>query len=63
MALTSSLVILFASEPHVSIPNHFLLGYTGEVVQGLDIVKRVESVGSPSGTTNVPVIIADSGVI
>ena len=63
MVLTSSLVILFASEPHVSIPNYFLLGYTGEVIQGFDIVKLVESVGTPTGKPKASVIIADSGVV
>jgi len=33
----------------------------GKVVDGMDIVKRIESVGSQSGQTSKPVIIADCG--
>eukprot|EP01088_Endostelium_zonatum_P017512 TRINITY_DN51_c1_g1_i2.p1 TRINITY_DN51_c1_g1~~TRINITY_DN51_c1_g1_i2.p1 ORF type:complete len:209 (-),score=78.09 TRINITY_DN51_c1_g1_i2:84-686(-) len=35
----------------------------GEVVEGMDIVQRIEAVGSGSGTPSVPVRIADSGEI
>ncbi|GAB4852527.1 Peptidyl-prolyl cis-trans isomerase [Ancistrocladus abbreviatus] len=33
----------------------------GQVVKGMDVVKRVESVGSQSGRTSRPVVIADCG--
>ncbi|GAA0167486.1 chaperone [Lithospermum erythrorhizon] len=33
----------------------------GQVVQGLDVVKAIEKVGSSSGRTSKPVVVADSG--
>lgn len=33
----------------------------GKVVEGMDVVKKIEGVGSPSGATNKPVKIEDSG--
>ncbi len=33
----------------------------GQVVEGADVVKLMEAVGSRSGTTSKPVVIADSG--
>merc|ERR1712046_272590 len=33
----------------------------GSVVEGLDTVKKIEAVGSQSGKTSKPVVIADSG--
>jgi cyclophilin family peptidyl-prolyl cis-trans isomerase len=33
----------------------------GQVVQGLDVVKAIEGVGSSSGSTRAPVVIAASG--
>ncbi|KAJ7548133.1 hypothetical protein O6H91_08G119600 [Diphasiastrum complanatum] len=33
----------------------------GQVVEGLDVVKKVETVGTQSGKTKQPVVIADSG--
>merc|ERR1711869_92344 len=33
----------------------------GSVVEGMDVVKKVEAVGSQSGKTAKPVVIADSG--
>jgi len=35
----------------------------GSVVEGLDVVKAVEKVGSQSGKTSAPVIVADCGVV
>ncbi|EIM92185.1 cyclophilin [Stereum hirsutum FP-91666 SS1] len=35
----------------------------GEVVEGYDIVKKVESYGSQSGTTSATITIADSGTV
>ena len=32
-----------------------------QVVEGMDVVKKVEAVGSQSGKTSKPVVIADSG--
>jgi peptidylprolyl isomerase len=32
----------------------------GKVVEGADVVKKMEAVGSRSGTTSQPVVIADS---
>merc|ERR1712151_838392 len=33
----------------------------GSVVEGMDVVKKVEGVGSQSGKTSAPVVIADCG--
>lgn len=33
----------------------------GKVIAGQDVVSAIEQVGSESGTTRVPVVIADSG--
>ena len=33
----------------------------GEVTEGMDVVKRVEAVGSQSGKTSQPVTITNSG--
>ena len=33
----------------------------GKVVEGMDVVKKVEAVGSQSGKTSAEVIVADSG--
>lgn len=33
----------------------------GTVVDGMDVVKNIEKVGSRSGTTSKPVVIADCG--
>lgn len=33
----------------------------GRVVEGMDVVKKIEAVGSSSGQTKLPVVIADSG--
>merc|ERR1712003_559166 len=33
----------------------------GSVVEGMDIVKKIEAVGSQSGKTSKPVVIADCG--
>ncbi|KIJ42421.1 hypothetical protein M422DRAFT_171221 [Sphaerobolus stellatus SS14] len=35
----------------------------GEVVEGLDIVKKIESYGSSSGSTKAKIVIAESGTI
>lgn len=35
----------------------------GQVVEGMDVVKKMESVGSQSGSTKQPVSIRDSGVL
>jgi len=33
----------------------------GSVIEGMDIVKKIEGVGSESGTTSKPVVVADCG--
>lgn len=33
----------------------------GSVTEGLDVVKKIEAVGSDSGKTSKPVVIADCG--
>ncbi|XP_042414187.1 peptidyl-prolyl cis-trans isomerase-like [Zingiber officinale] len=33
----------------------------GRIVEGMDVVKAVEAVGSQSGSTKKPVVIADCG--
>ncbi len=35
----------------------------GEVVDGMDIVKKIESLGSQSGTPKAKVVIAKSGTV
>merc|ERR1712194_624898 len=35
----------------------------GAVIQGMDVVKRIEAVGSQQGKTSKAVVIADSGQI
>ncbi|MDQ1033711.1 peptidylprolyl isomerase [Streptomyces sp. V3I8] len=35
----------------------------GEVVEGSDLVKKIESLGSQSGTTRAKIVIASSGVV
>lgn len=35
----------------------------GQVVEGFDVVKKMEAVGSRSGMTSVPVMISDSGLL
>jgi cyclophilin family peptidyl-prolyl cis-trans isomerase len=35
----------------------------GQVVEGLDVVKKIESLGSPSGQTRGKIVIADSGEV
>ena len=35
----------------------------GKVVEGMDVIKAVEAVGSQSGTTSKTVVISDSGEI
>ncbi|MFV0126445.1 peptidylprolyl isomerase [Streptomyces sp. HMX112] len=35
----------------------------GEVVEGEDLVKRIESLGSQSGATRAKIVIAESGVV
>ncbi|KUH40744.1 MULTISPECIES: peptidylprolyl isomerase [Streptomyces] len=35
----------------------------GEVVEGQDLVTRIESLGSPSGATRAKIVIASSGVV
>jgi peptidyl-prolyl isomerase F (cyclophilin D) len=35
----------------------------GEVVEGSDIVKKIESYGSQSGKTSKKIIVADCGVL
>ena len=33
----------------------------GRVTEGLDVVKQIEALGSPSGTTRKKIVVADSG--
>lgn len=33
----------------------------GRVVEGMDVVKKIENLGSPSGATRAKIVIADSG--
>ena len=33
----------------------------GTVVEGMDVIKKIEAVGSQSGKTSQPVVIADCG--
>jgi len=33
----------------------------GKVVEGMDVVRKIEGVGSPQGRTAAPVVVADCG--
>ncbi|MFC8583749.1 peptidylprolyl isomerase [Streptomyces sp. NPDC057217] len=35
----------------------------GEVVEGQDLVKKIESLGSPSGSTKATIKVAESGIV
>jgi cyclophilin family peptidyl-prolyl cis-trans isomerase len=35
----------------------------GQVISGMEVVEKIESVGSPSGVTSKKVVIADCGVL
>lgn len=35
----------------------------GEVVEGMDVVKKIEALGSRSGATSADIVIAKSGVV
>jgi peptidyl-prolyl isomerase G (cyclophilin G) len=51
--------ILFGPAPHLN-GKHVVMG---RVLAGMDIVRRVEAVGSPDGAPTVPVIIGDCGLL
>eukprot|EP00967_Tisochrysis_lutea_P065463 scaffold85140_cov22-Tisochrysis_lutea.AAC.1 len=51
--------ILFGPAPHLN-GRHVVFG---RVLAGMDIVRRVEAVGSASGSPTEPVVIADCGVL
>ena len=55
----SQFFICTAALPHLD-GKHVVFGY---VAHGMDIVRRIEQVGSPSGLTSRRVVIAGSGVI
>lgn len=55
----SQFFICTAAAPHLD-GKHVVFGY---VAHGMDIVRRIEQVGSPSGLTTRRVVIAGSGVI
>ncbi|KAL0334622.1 UNVERIFIED_CONTAM: Peptidyl-prolyl cis-trans isomerase 1 [Sesamum radiatum] len=40
---------------------NFVKKHTGPVVEGYDVVKAIEKVGSGSGRTSKPVVVADCG--
>ncbi len=46
-------------------PTHFGLGAVvfGRVIEGLGVVKKIESTGSRSGKTLQPVVLVDSGEV
>ena len=52
-------IILFSSM-HRWVSNIF---YAGEVVEGFDKLKELESYGSPSGATSKKIVIIKSGVV
>jgi peptidyl-prolyl isomerase F (cyclophilin D) len=35
----------------------------GQVTEGMDVVKKIESLGSPSGTTRQKIVVADCGEV
>jgi len=49
---------------HIALPSHYLHVFnSGEVVEGMDVVKKIEGLGSESGKVSKTVIIADSGLV
>ena len=57
MARTSSSVRFYPS----LVVRQVLIMCTGEVVEGMDLVKKIESLGSASGTPKARITIAKSG--
>ena len=57
MARTSSSVRFY---PSLAV-RQVLIMCTGEVVEGMDLVKKIESLGSASGTPKARITIAKSG--
>jgi peptidylprolyl isomerase len=53
-------ILFFISATHKWVSNIF---YAGEVVEGQDLVKLIESHGSQSGKTDATIKIAKSGTI
>jgi len=53
----SQFFICTAQTPHLN-GKHVVFG---QIIQGYDIVKKMEGVGSGSGKTSAPVVIADCG--
>ena len=54
------MVRLVNSTTHRLIFNFFPTVF-GKVVEGLDVVDKIEAVGSQSGATSKPVVVADCG--
>ena len=66
LSLVRRLVALFHLRTHV-IPrmnyDEILFAIPGRVVAGMDVVRKIESVGSNSGATSATVTIADCGEV
>ena len=39
------------------------VGFLGEVIQGMEVVRAVERLGSASGSTKGKIVISDSGTL
>lgn len=61
MASTSSLVCLSVAPASSAAAN--LVKPSGEVVEGMDVVKKIEKLGSPNGTASATVEISESGTV
>ena len=46
---------------HPHTPHHSKHVVFGEVLEGYDVVKKMEAAGTASGTTSSPVVIEDCG--
>lgn len=58
--MSFSVRLFFISSTHRSVSKYF---YAGEVVEGMDIVKKIEGYGSQSGKTSKVIKIANCGTV
>jgi hypothetical protein len=65
MVPTSSSVSPFFFDPGGlnSLLTPTAIGYAGEVIQGMDLVRAIEAKGSSSGNPSAKVVISNSGTV